>query len=171
MMSPPGGQGPNMSGAYMPVPQPADPRAALPTNAPSSGGGRILAALLVGQSAFVLGFFVLTIIATWIRAGRSDEPASAPIAPSVPASTAPSLPPAVLPPAAWVAVAYESKGGPCVIREQPSTSTKEVGLVATGTEIDVLDTRDAERKWYRVRTRNQRPVLSGWMHRNVLRPK
>lgn len=171
MMSPPGGQSPNMPGAYMPVPQPADPRMAPPANAAGSSGGRILAALLVGQSAVVLGFLVLSIIATWIRAGRGDEPTIAPIAPSVPASTAPPSPSAILPPAVWVAIAYESKGGTCVIREQPSTSTKAVGVVATGTEIDVLDARDAERKWYRVRARNQRPVLSGWMHRNVLRPK
>jgi hypothetical protein len=139
-----------------------------PPAAPATGGGGALAALLVAQAFLVLAFFVLSIVVTWIRAERGVAPSVNPALPSwsapQPTSVAPSS-------GEWIAVVSETKGLPGVIREQPSMQATKTGTVPPGAEVDVLDAREAGRKWYRVRTRGRLPALVGWMHTDILRPR
>lgn len=143
-----------------------------PAASGSGGGAAILAALLVGQAALVIGFFTLSIAAVWLQAGSDEQ-----VTPTgeVPVWTATPEPTATQAPATWVAiVVIERKKNlhSGIVRQKPSMQSPQLGSVPEGAEVDVLGSCDPQTPmWCRIRTRGNGTPLTGWMHNDILRPR
>jgi hypothetical protein len=140
-----------------------------PPAAAPQGGGRVLAALLVGQAVVVLGFFVLCIVAAWMRAERGPAASAGAGLPPPAATPRPGAAPS---PGAWVGIVVmprqELKTG--ALRARPTMEGKPIGWVPVGGEVDVLACDHVEPRWCEVRTREPVP-RAGWMHGSILRRK
>jgi len=167
MTNAPGGQVPQVapSPAHpLNVPGVASPLALAsaappPPMAVRPGGGRVLAALLVIQAVLVLTFFVVGIIAVWIRAGRDNQTSSEPT-PSIPAAAGDT----------WVAIVELPRKDQkkAALRPSPSFDNEPMQWIPVGSEVDVLACNTVATNWCRVRTRAGK---LGWMHAPALRRK